>query len=463
VQRKRKVALRNAIFGAIEIKPSLIMKSEGYDSFINDDIFPKGSNIFGVSSLTVKDTADDCVFVLDTNALLVPYGTESETLTIIANVYKQLKAEKRLILPGQVAREFAKNRPEKLKEIFSQLKRKQTSIQKLAIGNYPLLADITEFKKLQELELAFNEKVEEYSRNLSNLLKQIKSWNWNDPVSLIYREIFTDELIYELNEKREELFSEFKKRLLHKIPPGYKDGGKDDDGIGDFLIWKVILDIAKSKKNVIFISGDEKSDWYHVSEKQILYPRFELVAEFNRISTGKSFNIIKLSQFLEIFDVKSKVIEEVQNKEGRLTMDWEVFDRYEGNAHNAVIDFLLSYYSASVFHQDSLSHVVFLLNKRTKAGAFIDVYFGDDIVDQMDVTFTNYYILEDAIKDGIYNRGSIVVVVTGDIRSKYRQFEQQFREQVFDPNPEIEIFLGVIGEDGSFHAQYKILNSGLSS
>jgi hypothetical protein len=50
-------------------------------------------------------------------------------------------------------------------------------------------------------------------------------------------------------------------RTDNQVPPGYKDASKDDKGIGDFLIWKSILDLGKKKNRDLvhrFFKTDHK-------------------------------------------------------------------------------------------------------------------------------------------------------------------------------------------------------------
>jgi transposase-like protein len=90
-------------------------------------------------------------------------------------------------------------------------------------------------------------------------------------------------------------------------------------GIGDFLIWKTILEIgAKNKKHIIFVSADEKADWQHRSGGSGFLPRYELVDEFRRASTGKSFFILPLSKLLELLKVEEASVEEIKKEEVRI-------------------------------------------------------------------------------------------------------------------------------------------------
>jgi DNA-binding NarL/FixJ family response regulator len=116
--------------------------------------------------------------------------------------------------------------------------------------------------------------------------------------------------------EKQKIQEDLLRRKIHHLPPGYKDSSKDDEGIGDLLIWYTILEIGKSrKKSVIFVSGEEKSDWWYKSEGQTLYPRYELTDEFRRFSEEQSFHIISFSNLLDLYDVSEDVISEVREKE----------------------------------------------------------------------------------------------------------------------------------------------------
>lgn len=297
-----------------------------FDIFIKNSIYPKAEEIFSSSNQPLDKVKKDCLFVVDTNALLVPYFASSQDLEQIKLIYSSLIERSRFYIPGQVAREFASNRPDKIKELFQQLTKRQLLIQDFKFSSYPLLNNIEEYQKLLEIENEYNNVAhkfkKQYKLQLDKVLEIIKNWSWNDPVSELYKNLFTKHVIYDLIiEDKESLKSEMERRYKHKIPPGYKDQSKSDDGIGDLLIWFTILEIAKKfKKSIVFVSGEEKSDWIIKSEGQILYPRFELMAEFNLAAPGLSFHIIKLSQFIELSEGSTKLIKEIKEIESNLSI-----------------------------------------------------------------------------------------------------------------------------------------------
>lgn len=293
-----------------------------FDIFIKNSIYPKAETIFSTAVDPIASLKDDCIFVIDTNALLVPYYANTQDLEAIQGVFKDLIEEDRLVVPGQVAREFANRRPEQIKEVFQQLNRRLSIIQTFQVSQYPLLSGIQEYQDLIAIEKEYNgfgrEYRENYKSKLDEVLKKIKEWTWNDPVSSIYRELFIDKVLVDPDFEKEKISKELDRRYLHKIPPGYKDQSKPDEGVGDLLIWLTILEVGKTKKrSVVFVSGEEKSDWYYKSEGQTLYPRFELVTEFGFHSSNHSFHILRFSEFLELMTESkelTKGIEEIEQK-----------------------------------------------------------------------------------------------------------------------------------------------------
>jgi len=278
--------------------------------------------------------------VLDTNVLLVPYDTSKESLNQIRQTYATLVAEKRLIIPGQVAREFAKNRANKLRKLYQQLSRKR-NVGQLQKGRYPLLESLDEYQQTVSLEKSIDDLLGEYQEAIGKVLDRIREWNWNDPVSLLYGELFAEDMILDPPIDEARVKSELARRQLHKIPPSYKDSAKDDSGVGDLLIWFTILTIGETyKKSVIFVSGEEKADWWYRSENQPLYPRYELVDEFRRYSEGQSFHIIEFSHFLDLYGASESVVAEVRQEERQIRAEQASIRQQAFKAAEAVFEWL---------------------------------------------------------------------------------------------------------------------------
>jgi len=295
------------------------MNKDNYDIFVSNSVYPDAESIFQFSLKPLNEIKDDCYVVIDTNTLLLPYTVTSESLQEIRNTYLQLIQFKRLIIPGQVAREFAKNRANKISELHKQISKTRDSQQSSKLDFYPILESMNEFQEVRELYSKIDSHVKEYRKKLGEVLEKVKGWIWDDPVTLVYKDLFSVDVIIDLDinhEKQEEIKQDLNHRSIHKIPPGYKDHSKSDQGIGDLLIWRTILDIGhRHKQSVVFVSSDEKSDWWHRSDNQTLYPRYELVDEFRRASNQQSFHIVTFSAFLELYGASQNVIKEVRREE----------------------------------------------------------------------------------------------------------------------------------------------------
>lgn len=291
--------------------------------FLKNRIYPNASKLFGIEVAKLDEIKNDCIFILDTNVLLLPYTTTKESFEAIKKIYKKLIDEDRLFIPEQVAREFVSNRPEKIKDIYQNLNNVKSKLHTPSFGNYPLLGSLSDYNNILDLEKEINEKNEEYSKKLKNIANQIKKWGIEDPISIVYKELFKEKIIRGTEEQEEKILDVLSKRNEFNIPPGFKDKSKDDNGIGDLLIWLTILNIAKQEnKNIVFVSADEKNDWFYKSESVALFPRFELISEFNDETSGKTFHIIKLSKLLEIFEPsQTDIIDEVKYEERRIDIE----------------------------------------------------------------------------------------------------------------------------------------------
>ena len=278
-------------------------------------VYPDADAVFTAEPKTLPEIKDDCLVVLDTNSLLVLYSIGKESLEQIKNTYKALVTNKRLVIPGQVAREFAKNRATKLAELFQQLNRKK-NVAAFRKGKYPLLESLPNYQESVRIEEELDKLLEAYKKAIGQVIEHIQAWTWNDPVSLLYHDLFGKDTVFDPPFDKAKLKEEIASRYLHQIPPGYKDASKDDGGIGDLLIWKTILKLGESqKKDAILVSGEEKPDWWHKSEGQPLYPRFELFDEYRRVSNGCSFHIVSFSKFLDLYGASEQVVEEVRQTE----------------------------------------------------------------------------------------------------------------------------------------------------
>jgi hypothetical protein len=89
-------------------------------------------------------------------------------------------------------------------------------------------------------------------------------------------------------------------RFDKQIPPGYADTKKNPDRqLGDYILWRQVLDeAARRKLPVLFITNDQKEDWYRRIHGLTVGPRFELMAEM-LAEAGVPFHAQTLALFIE--------------------------------------------------------------------------------------------------------------------------------------------------------------------
>lgn len=285
------------------------------DKFYLHKIFPEPDKIFSFDYKSYNETKENCLFVIDTNILFVPFQTSKKGLSDIKRIFERLKSNERLYIPARVVREFAKNRGENLATIYRKAEEANDRLNKINIdlGSFPILSENENYRIAKEIEKEIVGKIDNLRDNLKNLKEDIKKWNWDDPVSELYRTIFTNEIIVETQKPNEEIEKDLEFRIEHQIAPGFKDSNKIDKGIGDLIIWQTILEIGKSKNNhITFVSNEKKSDWFHSEYRTSLYPKFELFDEFRRITDGFSINIINFEEFLISQDATEDTIIEIR-------------------------------------------------------------------------------------------------------------------------------------------------------
>jgi predicted nucleic acid-binding protein len=287
------------------------------DKFYLEKIFPESDKIFHFHNKTSEDLKDTCIYILDTNILLVPYLTSKESVQDFAKILRNLKSKKRIYIPERVAREFAKNRDRKVAETYDKIVESKNRLNKAEIrmDKFPIFESNAEYIRLKEIETEINKLKTEFTHKLDALSEGLMNWTWNDPVSKVYEEIFTNDIIVKTDKTEAELIDDQKFRNEHSIPPGFKksDQQKPDGGIGDLIIWRTTLQIGKERaSDIIFVTNEEHTDWFYRVQKTAILPRYELLDEYRRFTNGKNINIINFSKFLTIQNASNTTVQEIE-------------------------------------------------------------------------------------------------------------------------------------------------------
>jgi PIN like domain len=279
------------------------------DNFVLEEIYPDAGQLFA-SYKSPAATDKSAIVVLDTNALLLPYEIGSARLKELASVYDRLATERRLFVPARVLREFIQRRDRHLANMIKALtdrKRGLVSNQMhLVLEGVPGYSDASNaYQKMSAARF-------EYVDAIDKIIAVVKAWRGYDPVSKIYGRLFGKDSIVDPPSDEVSL-GEMEWRYRHALPPGYKDAKKEDGGVGDFIIWKSLLALGKiEKKDLIFVTGEQKGDWFVRSDNLPIYPRFELIYEYRSASEGKSLRLTSLHELLQEMNAPREVVADIK-------------------------------------------------------------------------------------------------------------------------------------------------------
>ncbi len=241
---------------------------------------------------------NDALISFDTNILLNFYKYSKKTSEDIFSAFKPFND--RIITSYYVLKEFTSNR------------------KKVKMDN------LNEYSNLNSvISKSFNEIKEELTKNddkkintIGQVLKEVESCNTSVYKSIenerkLKNEYYKSGVIEENIEKiflnnfvecyDEKDFQKIKeeglRRFAEQIPPGYEDA-KDKDENGDYYIFRSLIDYCKkNKKDLIFVTNDNKKDWFREIDG-IKEPREELLSEFNR-ETGRKLLIFDFDNFMK--------------------------------------------------------------------------------------------------------------------------------------------------------------------
>lgn len=273
--------------------------------------------------------------IIDTNVLLNLYRLPSKVVESFILGYRQLTNPKKI--SWVVKQEYHRNEGHikddsynSVKQTLSQtitnisalkdkLKKYQTDLKKADLSSE--LDDFLEIDgQLTQLEQSLNSDKENFDTMIMTNRPQIQK------ISDFITEIFTTH-----EEIQKPSYDVYIKQMVngyvrakHHFPPGYEDfqnkyhakkknaaekKGMErfslkpeelTDYLGDYQIWCSILDEG-SRNDVLFVTGDLKSDWWIVPKSKKLeeyQPRNELLMEFSAVNQEKSVDLLPLNLFI---------------------------------------------------------------------------------------------------------------------------------------------------------------------
>jgi len=249
----------------------------------------------------LKALWDDAVFVPDTNILLHLIRHSANVRAQLAAVFERKKDA--LWIPYQVGVEFQRRRldvQQQTMDAYEKLNEEMTSSVNQArnkLNQYRAHPVIDVERELRALDI--------YLADFEKRMTEAKSNHPTEDLATSFQlvsELFAGRIGVKPTEDRlAAIRKEGEDRYAKKIPPGFEDAKKGGDGgdkYGDLIIWKEMIEKAKTdKRPIIFVTDDGKSDWWHIHHGKKLGPHPYLVEEFLG-ATGQKFHIYELPQFL---------------------------------------------------------------------------------------------------------------------------------------------------------------------
>lgn len=270
--------------------------------------------------------SDETIFVFDTNVFLNLYGFEQQTRKdFFATAHK---IQEKVWIPFHVGLEFHNqrlnviSREKKTFQDLNEITERVLTRLRTDLAEHKLQ---TKFPKIQELSEQLISAVESA---VSDFRTNIEPWDKKQPGIRSSDEVLTK--IYQITENRvgnpptdqkwlDEIYEEGNTRYERRIPPGFKDTGKDHINntapeffhdklryvrkFGDLIIWKQILHhtLTSPIKNVFFITDDTKEDWWAIMKSagsKVIGPLEALRTEIYSESSVELFHMYSTSDFL---------------------------------------------------------------------------------------------------------------------------------------------------------------------
>ncbi len=258
----------------------------------------------------LKDIWDDGLLVLDTNALLNLFRYSANARE---DFFLALNAKKEgLWIPYQVGYEFHRRRIEIVNAQSKAFGEIRSALQK-ARGQVDQAFNL--YKRHPSLDISpLRDEFGEAISALDNKLSEASDTHLDEMIgNATYDAILTQ--ISDLYEghvgaqftpaELTAIYEEGAKRYEAKVPPGYEDIKKGEpDRYGDLVLWKELLRYgADTKAPAIFVTDDQKEDWWYTVDSQRHGARPELVDEYF-VASGKRIHFMTSDLFLRFAKTK---------------------------------------------------------------------------------------------------------------------------------------------------------------
>lgn len=266
--------------------------------------------------------------MIDANVVLNLYRYPE---TVRDDLLKSLQnVADRLWMPFQAAFEYQRRRLDVIseqKKAFDTIKNELTTsvskIQSLFSSRHPLIEQGVLVEGIQKL-------VSTYVSELQPLSDKQPAVHDDDTIRMHVDQLLQGRVGPEPSkEDVDAVCVEGLDRYERKVPPGFMDHKKDEvhhfrgvryeSKFGDLLLWKQLLSHAKNTgcKYLIFITDDNKEDWWQITSGKTIGPLPALKAEMKMVANVENFHMYTTENFLRFSekylkaDIDPKSIDQV--------------------------------------------------------------------------------------------------------------------------------------------------------
>lgn len=240
-----------------------------------------------LSEEEVNDIWENGLIVLDTNILLNLYRFNIDLRQKLLEILKDKNINAKIWIPNKVYEEFLQNRVCVISEQWDIEQKISSKINKSLDDLKNEILKLKSHKHHPYINVEYiNELINICWEEILKTTKTNKDRDYNysfsdDSLLSEIRIIIDSKVETEISDTDlEGIYKQGKERYAKKIPPGYEDEKKGEPRCyADLVIWKSILNKAKTGTDVIFVVDDKKEDWWRIEKGKTVGPRLELLKE----------------------------------------------------------------------------------------------------------------------------------------------------------------------------------------
>ena len=226
------------------------------------------------------------VVSMDTNVLFKLYKVSNNVREIYYSVFEELGRRDQLFVTDEVIREFWKNRAKVIAEWSDELKKYEgkletsedhleESLKGLSDIEPSIRSGNSDASISEQFRASFKDLYQAVQEAFTELRSQMPAEPGatanDDAVVEKLRDLFDNRVGPPVDEaRRDDLHKEAKDAVALDRSPGATDGSKiSRSDLGDFLIWKQLLEFARTENNpdlkLVFVTAERKLDWWRTA------------------------------------------------------------------------------------------------------------------------------------------------------------------------------------------------------